>query len=136
MGNSQSDDGHHGGDDDDDHEKHHKDDDDDHEKHHKHHKDDNDSNNHKHHKGDDDDHEKHHHKHHSGGSKKRKSTKASSLVNKIKGKKFAKGMPSLTRKNRKDFITHMGDKYYNRKNKREKKNVKGTKKKPYSKKSK
>ena len=31
-------------------------------------------------------------------------------------------------------MTHMGDKYYNRKNKREKRNEKGTKKKPYSKK--
>jgi hypothetical protein len=51
-----------------------------------------------------------------------------------KSKKFSKGKKSLTRKNRKDFITHMGDKYFNRKSKREKRNEKGTKKKPYSRK--
>ena len=43
-----------------------------------------------------------------------------------------KGEPSLTRKGRKDFVTHKGDKYYHRKGHRETKNRKGVKGRPYS----
>ncbi len=43
-----------------------------------------------------------------------------------------KGMKSKTRKGRKDFITHKGDKFYNRKDKRQTKSKKGKKGKPYS----
>ena len=44
-----------------------------------------------------------------------------------------KGMLSKTRKGRKDFVTHKGDKYYNRKGHRQQKNKKGTRKSPYKK---
>ena len=44
-----------------------------------------------------------------------------------------KGQNSLTRKGRKDFVTHKGDKFYNRKNHRQSANRKGVKGKPYSK---
>ena len=43
-----------------------------------------------------------------------------------------KGMKSKTRKGRKDFVTHKGDKFYNRKGKRQTKSRKGKKGKPYS----
>jgi len=43
-----------------------------------------------------------------------------------------KGKKSKTRKGRKDFITHKGDKFYNRKGKRQTKSRKGKKGKPYS----
>tara|TARA_A100001011_G_scaffold313123_1_gene330864 strand:- start:1092 stop:1394 length:303 start_codon:yes stop_codon:yes gene_type:complete len=44
-----------------------------------------------------------------------------------------KGDPSLTRKGRKDFVTHKGDKFYHRKGHRQTANRKGVKGKPYSK---
>jgi len=62
------------------------------------------------------------------GGKKRRSMKKSR-----KSSKSKKGMASKTRKGRKDYITHKGDKYYNRKGKRQTKNRKGRKGKPYSK---
>ena len=43
-----------------------------------------------------------------------------------------KGKKSKTRKGRKDFVTHKGDKFYNRKGKRQTKSRKGKKGKPYS----
>ena len=42
-----------------------------------------------------------------------------------------KGMPSRTRKGRFDFITHKGDKFYNRKGKRQSKNKSGTRRRPF-----
>jgi hypothetical protein len=48
-----------------------------------------------------------------------------------KKKNPKKGQTSKTRKGRLDFVTHKGDKYFNRKNKRQTKTVKGLKKKPY-----
>lgn len=66
-----------------------------------------------------------------GGKKKRRKT-----AHKSRGKKGGnpkKGMASKTRKGRKDYITHKGDKYYNRSGKRQTKNRKGRKGKPYSK---
>ncbi len=44
-----------------------------------------------------------------------------------------KGQKSKTRKHRKDFITHKGDKKFHRKGHRESKNKKGTHNKPYKK---
>lgn len=66
-----------------------------------------------------------------GGKKKRRKT-----AHKSRGKmggNSKKGMASKTRKGRKDYITHQGDKYYNRSGKRQTKNRKGRKGKPYSK---
>ena len=60
----------------------------------------------------------------SGG--KRKNTRRK------KGGNPKKGMKSKTRKGRKDFVTHKGDKYYNRNNKRQTRNRSGKKGKPYS----
>tara|TARA_A100001011_G_C14282193_1_gene832099 strand:+ start:202 stop:582 length:381 start_codon:yes stop_codon:yes gene_type:complete len=42
-----------------------------------------------------------------------------------------KGMPSRTRKGRLDFITHKGDKLYNRRGKRQNKNQLGTRRRPF-----
>ena len=42
-----------------------------------------------------------------------------------------KGMPSRSRKGRLDFITHKGNKFYNRKSKRQNRNSLGVKKRPY-----
>ena len=42
-------------------------------------------------------------------------------------------MASKTRKGRKDFVTHKGDKYYNRKGHRQSRNAKGKRKSPYKK---
>ena len=50
-----------------------------------------------------------------------------------RSKKFYKGKASKTRKQRKDFVTHKGDKYYNRKGHRQSRNAKGTRKAPYKK---
>jgi hypothetical protein len=44
-----------------------------------------------------------------------------------------KGMASKSRKGRKDFVTHKGDKYYNRKGHRQSRNAKGKRKSPYRK---
>ena len=55
---------------------------------------------------------------------------------KSKGHSFnvpKKGQPSKTRKGRLDFVTHKGDKFFNRKGHRQSKNRKGTKKRPYKK---
>ena len=49
-----------------------------------------------------------------------------------KGGNPKKGMKSKTRKGRKDFVTNKGNKYYNRKGKRQPKSRKGKKGKPYS----
>ena len=46
-------------------------------------------------------------------------------------KKYRKGSRSKTRKGRKDFITHKGSKYYNRRGHRQTRNSKGRKKRPY-----
>ena len=48
-----------------------------------------------------------------------------------KKKNPKKGQASKTRKGRLDFVTHKGDKYFNRKNKRQTKSVKGEKGTPY-----
>lgn len=48
-----------------------------------------------------------------------------------KGGNPKKGMASKSRKGRKDFVTHKGDKYYNRKGHRQSKNAKGKRKSPY-----
>ena len=53
-------------------------------------------------------------------------------VRSMKGGSPKKGKRSKTRKGRKDFVTHKGNKYYNRKGKRQTKNRKGRKGKPYS----
>lgn len=45
---------------------------------------------------------------------------------------FKKGSASKTRKGRKDFVTHKGDKKYNRRGHRQSKNAKGKRGKPYS----
>ena len=50
-----------------------------------------------------------------------------------KGSNPKKGMASKTRKGRKDFVTHKGDKYYNRKGHRQSRNAKGKRKSPYRK---
>jgi hypothetical protein len=50
----------------------------------------------------------------------------------MKGGNPKKGMKSKTRKGRKDFVTHKGNKFYNRKGKRQTKSRKGKKGKPYS----
>jgi hypothetical protein len=42
-----------------------------------------------------------------------------------------KGMPSKTRSRRFDFITHKGDKFYNRRGKRQNKNKSGTQRRPF-----
>ena len=44
---------------------------------------------------------------------------------------YKKGSRSKTRKGRKDFVTHKGSKYYNRKGHRQTRNAKGKKGKPY-----
>ena len=71
------------------------------------------------------------------GGKKRKSMKKSRKSRKSRkgnmGGNPKKGMVSKTRKSRKDFVTHKGDKYYNRNGKRQSMNRKGRKGKPYSK---
>jgi len=50
-----------------------------------------------------------------------------------KGGNPKKGMASKSRKGRKDFVTHKGDKYYNRKGHRQSRNAKGKRKSPYRK---
>ena len=50
-----------------------------------------------------------------------------------KGGNPKKGMASKSRKGRKDFVTHKGDKYYNRKGHRQSRNAKGKRKSPYKK---
>ena len=50
----------------------------------------------------------------------------------MKGGYPKKGKRSKTRKGRKDFVTHKGNKYYNRKSKRQTKSRKGRRGKPYS----
>lgn len=61
------------------------------------------------------------------GKKKGKHSKKS-----MKGGYPKKGMASRTRRGRKDFITHKGDKMYNRKGHRQRTNKKGRKGRPYS----
>jgi len=53
-------------------------------------------------------------------------------VKSMKGGNPKKGMASKTRKGKKDFVTHKGDKYYNRKGKRQTKSKSGRKGRPYS----
>ena len=65
------------------------------------------------------------------GGKKRRGTRKRTRRSK-KGRHPKKGMASKTRKGRKDFVTHKGDKFYNRKGKRQSRNSKGRKGKPYS----
>ena len=60
-----------------------------------------------------------------GKSKKRKGAKSKKRTH------YKKGMSSKTRKGRKDFVTHKGNKYYNRKGHRQGTNKKGTRKVPY-----
>ena len=62
------------------------------------------------------------------GGKRRKSKS-------MKGGNPKKGMKSRTRKGRKDFVTHKGDKYYNRKGKRQSRSRSGRKGRPYSRRS-
>jgi hypothetical protein len=50
-----------------------------------------------------------------------------------KGGNPKKGMASKSRKGRKDFVTHKGDKYYNIKGHRQSRNAKGKRKSPYRK---
>ena len=50
-----------------------------------------------------------------------------------KGGNPKKGMASKSRKGRKDFVTHKGNKYYNRKGHRQTRNAKGKRKSPYRK---
>ena len=50
-----------------------------------------------------------------------------------KGGNPKKGMASKSRKGKKDFVTHKGDKYYNRKGHRQSRNAKGKRKSPYRK---
>jgi hypothetical protein len=52
----------------------------------------------------------------------------------MKGGNPKKGMASKTRKGKKDFVTHKGDKYYNRAGKRQTKSRTGRKGRPYSRK--
>jgi|AntAceMinimDraft_10_1070366.scaffolds.fasta_scaffold41842_4 hypothetical protein len=52
----------------------------------------------------------------------------------MKGGNPKKGMSSKTRKGKRDFVTHKGDKYYNRKGKRQSKSKSGRKGRPYSRK--
>jgi hypothetical protein len=53
----------------------------------------------------------------------------------MKGGNPKKGMKSRTRKGRKDFVTHKGDKYYHRKGKRQSRSRSGRKGRPYSRRS-
>jgi len=62
------------------------------------------------------------------GGKRRKSKS-------MKGGNPKKRMKSRTRKGRKDFVTHKGDKYYNRKGKRQSRSRSGRKGRPYSRRS-
>ena len=62
------------------------------------------------------------------GGKRRKSKS-------MKGGNPRKRMKSRTRKGRKDFVTHKGDKYYNRKGKRQSRSRSGRKGRPYSRRS-
>jgi len=50
-------------------------------------------------------------------------------------KHYKKGSMSKTRKGRKDFVTHKGDKYYNRKGKHHSRSRSGRKGRPYSRRS-
>ena len=63
-----------------------------------------------------------------GGKRRRR-------VKSMKGGNPRKGMKSRTRKGRKDFVTHKGDKYYNRKGKRQSRSRSGRKGRPYSRRS-
>jgi hypothetical protein len=62
------------------------------------------------------------------GGKRRKSKS-------MKGGNSKKRMKSRTRKGSKDFVTHKGDKYYNRKGKRQSRSRSGRKGRPYSRRS-
>lgn len=62
------------------------------------------------------------------GGKRRKSKS-------MKGGNPKKRMKSRTRKGRKDFVTHKGDKYYNRNGKRQSRSRSGRKGRPYSRRS-
>jgi hypothetical protein len=64
----------------------------------------------------------------STGGKKHRSARRSRSAKKYP----KKGMASKTRKGRKDYVTHKGNKFYNRKGKRQTKSRKGRKGKPYS----
>lgn len=64
-----------------------------------------------------------------GRSRRRRRSRARSR----KGGNPKKGMASKSRKGRKDFVTHKGDKYYNRKGHRQSRNAKGKRKSPYRK---
>ena len=54
-----------------------------------------------------------------------------SLKSKKKRRSYRKGMPSKTRKGRLDFITRKGSKFYNRRNKRQFRNVLRTRRRPF-----
>jgi len=64
-----------------------------------------------------------------GRSRRRRRSRSRSR----KGGNPKKGMASKSRKGRKDFVTHKGDKYYNRKGHRQSRNAKGKRKSPYRK---
>ena len=64
-----------------------------------------------------------------GRSRRRRRSRSRSR----KGGNPKKGMASKSRKGRKDFVTHKGNKYYNRKGHRQSRNAKGKRKSPYRK---
>ena len=64
-----------------------------------------------------------------GRSRRRRRSRSRSR----KGGNPKKGMASKSRKGKKDFVTHKGDKYYNRKGHRQSRNAKGKRKSPYRK---
>jgi hypothetical protein len=64
-----------------------------------------------------------------GRSRRRRRSRSRSR----KGGNPKKGMASKSRKGKKDFVTHKGDKYYNKKGHRQSRNAKGKRKSPYKK---
>lgn len=62
-----------------------------------------------------------------GRSRRRRRSRARSR----KGGNPKKGMASKSRKGKKDFVTHKGNKYYNRKGHRQSRSAKGKRKSPY-----
>ena len=67
------------------------------------------------------------------GGRSRRRRRSRSRSRSRKGGNPKKGMASKSRKGRKDFVTHKGDKYYNRKGHRQSRNAKGKRKSPYRK---
>ena len=67
------------------------------------------------------------------GGRSRRRRRSRSRSRSRKGGNPKKGMASKSRKGKKDFVTHKGDKYYNRKGHRQSRNAKGKRKSPYRK---